>query len=42
MNVTEVAQEWTESREIVKDIYASSVEGVLQAIREDRKYRVYP
>ena len=35
MNITEVAQEWTENRNVVREIYNSSLEGVLQAIRND-------
>ena len=36
MNITEVAQEWMGNREIVKEIYANSLEGVLDAIRENQ------
>lgn len=34
LNVTEVAQQWRENRNVVREIYNSSLEGVLQAIRK--------
>lgn len=34
MNITEVAEEWAENRNVVRKIYNSSLEGVLQAIRK--------
>ena len=36
MNITDVSREWIESREMVKDIYRSSFESVLQAIRKEK------
>merc|ERR1712223_98010 len=32
LNVTEVAQQWRENRNVVREIYNSSLEGVLHAI----------
>ena len=34
LNITEVAQQWTENRNVVREIYNSSFEGALQAIRK--------
>ena len=34
MNITEVAEEWTENRNVVREMYNSSLEGVLHAIRK--------
>ena len=34
LGITEVAQQWTENRNVVREIYNSSLEGVLQAIRK--------
>ena len=34
LDITEVAQQWTENRNVVREIYNSSFEGALQAIRK--------
>ena len=34
LGITEVAQQWTENRNVVREIYNSSFEGALQAIRK--------